>query len=481
MDRIRAVLQCQWRAHWRRFPRTGLKANNLGILVVFGVLFVVRCVQQLPVAASQLAEGETTRYQALLTLVFVVWLFPMAGESRRSITSRGLLHLPFTVNELFLIRVGSAFISPLSWTVFAGSLALCYPVAFAPHPVTGILALFIFILLGLFTSLTITHLLDSAFARVLLLGALLVVSALAGLLWLDQQSGLAATLVSLVPDSLTAAAAVSASPLSPLAVLAGLTAVVAFLALRTFRLTLQPRQNQRSQSFTFLSLIEIPGKFGGLLKKDLRYFSRLLDIYFALPVVIFFNMYLFSDTAPSAIVFFVIIGILFLPCVALAFNSFGLDRPLGLDRYTLLPLSEKQKLFSKNLAFATIMMVLFVTMLPLAFWKLGTWSIVAGLIELIVVWLAYISWGNWMSARLPFKMQFYRFASGGSPADALMGMIFGSVPVALTVYLLYNDAAAALWKLAVLLLGYLALFMFSLSRSARVLENRREEIRRTLL
>ena len=63
-----------------------------------------------------------------------------------------------------------------------------------------------------------------------------------------------------------------------------------------------------------------------------------------------------------------------------------------------------------------------------------------------------------------------------------MGMIFGSVPVALTVYLLYNDdSAAALWKLAVLLLIYLALFMFSLSRSARVFENRREEIRRTLL
>ena len=481
MDRIRAVLQCQWRAYWRRFRSAGiLSTNNLGILVLLGGLFVVRYLQQLPIAASQLAKGETTRYQALLTVVFLAWLFPVMGESRRSITTRGLLHLPFTANDLFLIRVGSAFIPPVSWTIVAGSLALCYPVALARHPVRGMLGLFIFLLLGLFTSLTITHLLNSALARVLILGALLSVSAAAGLLWLEQTE-LVATVMWLMPNRLAAAAAVSSTPLSSLAVLTAITAVVAFLALRTFRLTLQPRQNQRSQSFTFLGLIEIPGKFGGLLKKDLRYYSRLLDLYFALPIVVLFNMYLVGDNAPSAIIFFIIVGVLFLPCITLAFNSFGLDRPLGLDRYTLLPLSDKQKLFSKNLAFAAIMMVLFVTILPLTFWKLGTRTSVLGLIELIVVWLAYVSCGNWMSVRQPFKMQFYRFASGGSAVDAVMGVIFGSVPVAVTVYLLYNEDSAALWKLAVLMLIYLALFMFSLSRSARVLENRREEIRRALL
>ena len=448
--------------------------------MLLGGLFVVRYLQQLPIAASQLAKGETTRYQALLAVVFLAWLFPVLGESRRSITGRGLLHLPFTANDLFLIRVGSAFITPVSWTIVAGSLALCYPVALARHPVTGILALFVFLLLGLFTSLTITHLLNSALARVLILGALVVVSAVAGLLWLENQTEFAATLMSLLPNGLTAAAAMSSTPLSSLAVLAGITAVVAFLALRTFRLTLQPRQNQRSQRFTFLSLIEIPGKFGGLLKKDLRYYSRLLDLYFALPIVLLFNMYLVGDTAPSPIIFFIIVGVLFLPCIALAFNSFGLDRPLGLDRYTLLPLSDQQKLFSKNLAFATIMMVLFVTILPLTFWKLGTRTSLLGLIELIVVWLAYVSCGNWMSVSQPFKMQFYRFASGGSAVDAVMGVIFGSVPAAVTVYLLYNEARASLWKLAALMLIYLAVFMFSLSRSARVLANRREEIRRAL-
>jgi hypothetical protein len=202
--------------------------------------------------------------------------------------------------------------------------------------------------------------------------------------------------------------------------------------------------------------------------------------YFAVPIVLLFNMYLVGDTAPSAIAFFIIVGILFLPCISLAFNSFGLDRPLGLDRYTLLPLSDKQKLFSKNLAFGTIIMVLFVTILPLTFWKLGMRTSVLGLIELIVVWLAYVSYGNWISVRQPFKMQFYRFASGGSPVDAVMGVIFGSVPAAVTVYLASNEDNGALWKLVLMTVIYLAIFLFSLSRSARLLESQRENIRRAL-
>ena len=127
------------------------------------------------------------------------------------------------------------------------------------------------------------------------------------------------------------------------------------------------------------------------------------------------------------------------------------------------------------------MMVLFVTILPLTFWKLGVRTSVLGLIELIAVGLAYLSYGNWISVRQPFKMQFYRFASGGSPVDAAIGVFFGSVPAAVTVYLLYNKDSAALWKVAVLMLSYVALFLFSLSRSSRVLENRREEIRHSLL
>src|SRR5215208_4378796 len=162
MDRIKAVLECQWRAYWR-FRRTGnLSTSNLGLLVIFGGMGVVRYFQQLPRAAAQLAQGGTARYEALLLLVFLIWLFPVMGQSRRSISSRDLLHFPLSSRELFLIRLSSVFFSPWTWIIVAVSLALVYPVALARHPVIGTVALLTYLLLALFTSLTITQLLHNA-------------------------------------------------------------------------------------------------------------------------------------------------------------------------------------------------------------------------------------------------------------------------------------------------------------------------------
>jgi hypothetical protein len=126
------------------------------------------------------------------------------------------------------------------------------------------------------------------------------------------------------------------------------------------------------------------------------------------------------------------------------------------------------------------MITLFVMLLPLTYWKLGPRVSVLGLMELIVVGLAYLACGNWMSVRQPFKMLFYRFTSGGSPVDVVMGVIFGSVPAAVTVYLLYHEDSGAFWKIALMMLLCLALYFFSLSRWARVLEEQRETIRRAL-
>src|SRR5689334_7872028 len=111
MDRIRAVLQCQWRAYWR-FRRTGkLNTSNLGLLVMVGGFGIIRLFQQLPRVAAQLAQGGTARYETLLLLVFLIWLFPVMGESRRSISSRNLLHFPLSSRKLFLIRLSSVFFS----------------------------------------------------------------------------------------------------------------------------------------------------------------------------------------------------------------------------------------------------------------------------------------------------------------------------------------------------------------------------------
>lgn len=157
-----------------------------------------------------------------------------------------------------------------------------------------------------------------------------------------------------------------------------------------------------------------------------------------------------------------------------------MDSALGLDRYTLFPVSGKEKLFSKNLAFAVMMLVLFATILPLVFWRLGARVSILGFTEFAAVGLAYVSCGNWFSVKQPFKMQFYRFASGGSLVDMVIGIIVASVPAVLTVYLFSTGARGASWKLAGLTLVCLVFYLLSLSRSARALENEHEQIRRAL-
>jgi hypothetical protein len=231
---------------------------------------------------------------------------------------------------------------------------------------------------------------------------------------------------------------------------------IAFLSLWTFRFTLQPRQDRRAQSVSLLSSIQLPGRFGGLLKKDLRYLSRLLDVYLTLPVVVLFNT-----------------------CTSIVFNSFGLDEPLGLDRYALFPLSAKEKLAGKNIAFAVVMAALFATILPLALLKMETWVVLVGCVELVLVGLAYASYGNCLSVKLPFKMQFYRFASGGSAVDAVMGMIFGSVPAAALIYLLYRQSFVVV-SIVLLLAIDVAIYVLSLRWAARVFDDDREVIRHAL-
>ena len=480
MDRITEILRFQWRSYWRRFHRaTSLTRHNVGLLVVFGGIVVIRYLQQLPLIAKQFTNGQTSRYQALLQLMFLVWMMPALAESRRSISSRALLRLPLANHELFLIRLGSVFLAPFTWLISAASLALIYPLAKAEHPIAGMLALVTFLLLGLFTGLTVTHLLNNAFMRKIAFAAVLFLTAGIGLLWFNRQTGILRSLPQLLPHQLADAAAASSTPLRQVAALGVILLVVVIVSFWTFRFTLQPRQDRRAQSFSIFSMVQLPGKFGGLLKKDLRYFSRLLDLYLALPFVILFNLYLASTDAPSATAFWIAVPVLFLPCVSMAFNSFGLDDPLGFDRYSLLPLSGKEKLATKNLAFAMVMIALFATILPLTLLKMEAWVIAVGFVELVLVGLAYAAYGNCLSVKQPFKMQFYRFASGGSAVDTVMGMIFGSVPAAALIYLLYRNSLVVV-SLGTLLVIVVYVYVVALRWAARVLESDREIIRRTL-
>ncbi|HSK63452.1 MAG TPA: hypothetical protein VK893_06420, partial [Pyrinomonadaceae bacterium] len=232
MDRVRTILRFQWRAYWRRFRRArNITTSNVGALILVGGLGLLKYLQQLPLAANQLAKGETTRYETLLLIAFLAWMAPVMGESKRSISSEDLLHFPLSTTELFLIRAGSILCSPVVWITAALSFVLCYPAAMAQHPFTGILALLTLWLCGFFASLAIAHVLQSALARKLAIAVLLVGSVTGGLLWLAGKRVELLTLLKwLTPHSLATSAAVSTTPLRSLAMLVVVTGLFALLA-----------------------------------------------------------------------------------------------------------------------------------------------------------------------------------------------------------------------------------------------------------
>ena len=170
-------------------------------------------------------------------------------------------------------------------------------------------------------------------------------------------------------------------------------------------------------------------------------------------------------------------NLLLLPCLSLAFNSFGLENSFGLDRYALLPLSGRETLLSKNLSFALVVLLLFALTLPVAIWRVGAASTASGLLILILITLAYLSYGNWLTVYQPFKIPFYRFASGGSPFDALLGIVVGSLPGIIAVYFLRDENLFGVLKVGIMLALLLFIYLFSLKWSARALERRWDSIR----
>jgi len=490
VDRVRTIISYEWRAYWRRFSRTGSRAGNGGIILIFSGLIAIKYLQLLLTATANVANGNSRLLVRLLAAIFLVWLFPLANNARETLASRKWLHLPLSLKERFIVRTVSLLMPPSVWLLIAGSLAICYPLAHARKPGAGIIAGLLFIAIAWSTGLTVAHLLNNAAWRTLFWIGSLALLTVAGLYVV--RGGAAGDLLSFpfAPTMLVERAAMGSGGgigrvggtatktwLPPLISLAMLAVAAGAAALWSFKKSLAAAPESSAKKVFILSSHILPGSLGGLVAKDFRYFRRLLDTYLGVAAAMLGCLYLMvADVASTGIFLSFIVGV-FLCSAALAFNSFGLDNRAGLDRYALLPLSGRAILMSKNLAYLMIAGVQIVPMLLIAGWRLGIIASSLGLIEAAVLACAYLTWGNWMSVSHPLKMQFYRFAnSGAALVDEMGGMIFGSLPGILMIYLLHRQGTGAAAGIALVLLLSAASYVFSVTRFGGRLEQKRERI-----
>jgi hypothetical protein len=169
MGRVATILRFQWEAYTHHFLRgAGRDRASVGVLLLAVGLFLYRYLQMLPKAAAEVAAGETRRLEMLLAGVLFVWMFPLLGEARFRISTRGLRRFPLDARELFGVKVASSLMQPYVWVLAAGSLAVCHPLASAPNPKSGAGALVLYVAAAFFCGHTLSHLLGIASWRVLL-------------------------------------------------------------------------------------------------------------------------------------------------------------------------------------------------------------------------------------------------------------------------------------------------------------------------
>jgi hypothetical protein len=482
MDRIACIVQCQWRAYWRRFSRARNRpVGHQGITLIITVLILFKYLRLLGSAGVDLARGNTTLVQSLLAGIFLSWLFLPIGTSRAGISLRGLLHLPLSLRDLFTIRIVSLLITPYAWMVVAGSLAICYPLAHAPRPWAAITAALLFIAMSCSTGLAMAHLLSIAAWRRLLFAVLVLLYAAAAYVLSGKDAASFRQLSWVLPTSLVAEAAVGKNPMPATGGLLMLIVLTLAAAWWSFQLTLVRPPKAGSRRRIDSILFRLPGAAGGLAAKDLRYFRRLLDPYFGVLASALYCSYLASSNAPSVSVAWVFIVIVFIPNAPLAFNSFGLDTRSGLDRYALLPARGATIMQGKNLAFVIIASVQVCPIILLASWRFGLSVGAFGLVEAASLAAGYLAWGNWMSITVPTKMQFFRFApASGSLPEMIAGVVFGSLPGVVLVYVLRTMPEQAIWAALLILLLCGILYSFVTIQVGKRFEQQREKILRSI-
>jgi hypothetical protein len=474
MDRTATIISYQWRAYWRRFHRGGkLTVGNQGIALLILLLIFVRYLQWLHLAANNLAAGKTRLFEFLLTIVFLAWLFPLATSDADTIANRRWLHLPLSLKKLLVVRVSSLLTAPTAWIIVAASLSLLYPVLYAGRGAVGIAATLLFVLLSTLTGLTLSQLINVAWWR---RGFVIIGSVSVGAIAFYLSRWNASPHTQVLPTSWVTQAILGRHTVLTLLILALLCCAAYAAALWSLRLSLT-HDDAPAGRRSAIAAIGFPGKLGGLVAKDFKYFRRLLDVYLQALAVGAGCVYLATAELPTRGTFLAFIVIFFLLGAAVPFNSFGLDQSAGLDRYALFPLPGKAIILSKNLAYLVVIAIQLTPLLLLAGWQLGMRASGIGLVMATAQAFAYLSFGNWTSVSHPVKMQFFRFASSGAAlADAMAGIVFGSLPGILMIYLLHRQEGRAAWQIPIVVLLFAALYVTSVERIGKRFERHRETI-----
>jgi hypothetical protein len=453
------------------------------MVTVLGGSFLFVLPPRLSRAARELAAGQTGSMDAVLWVFCMLWLVVLSEDASVSLTSGDLLRFPIDVDSLLRVRILSLLCSPVALLIALGSLLSLWPFFSARHPMLGGVSALLLFALAFGLGLSVAHLLSVAeLRRKLLVPAAIISIALGAFLFAQGLQGLEplAAGVTFTPPHLVTALAVAATPSAtfiPLVTLLVISAPVCFLLSWSFRRSLFAQTAGRAEGRAAGSVLWFPGRFGGLLRKEQYYFRKLPDLWLGLLLVLAIGVAALFGSPPPIIRQSIIL-IVFALNVNVIMNCFGIDTAGELNRYAILPLRGKEVLLVKNLGLTLIVAAQLSLLILTAAWRSGAAEAGVEIIEAAVLLLSHLAWGNIASVGAPFKMRFYRFASGGAPLTAMAGLMIGSAPglSLLVLFRLRAESPFAVIAIAVILLLVIAAYLASPHYAGRSLEHRRHII-----
>jgi hypothetical protein len=482
MAGIALLLRYQWRAYWRRFSRGGGQALSQVLLsLLLGWLIFIELPPLLLQAANDLALGKTAIIDGILLTFSFGWLFLLHEDTNISMAAKNLVKFPLSFNTLLAVRVVSIFFSPVVMIIVIGSLMSLFPLLKSRNPAIGIAAAILFLSLALIAGLCLSHLIRIAAWRrgLLAIAAITIIPLGASLLASEGQAKqrlLSTTM--LAPARLATSVATGVtfqSALIPMLLLLVFTGTAYFLLLWSFRQSLSAQQTNRSSWIRKADFIRLPGRLGGLVGKEQRYFRRIFLPWTGLLFALACSLALLQNAIPP-IVFQSAILLVLVIDFDLTTNFFGLDRAWELNRYLIFPLKGKEIVFSKNLGIAIIAAAQLAPMLALACWRFGWVEAILGLLEATALMLAFLAWGNLISVNNPYKIDSLIFPSGKNFVYDLIGLTFGGLPGIAIIYLIQVNSSNLIIKIVLIVLLAAAVYLGSTRYAGRKIERSWETI-----
>lgn len=446
-----ALLPYLWSAWWRKLKQRGVWAGaNTATATMIALVGAAAICGGSLFALVSLKQGALDRARVALefalNLTLMAWLLLPILVGSTSAEGRGIQPVrlgqyPLRRRQLVSIGLLGRLIQPVYWILTAAWLGTLLPLAASPQPALGLAGGLLFGVVCAWLAWSVELFGSALFSsrrgrEILMLLVLLLFIPMLALFWGDYSlrdeslyyalfghewlllngdgsDGLLLLGRFVSPALWVSGAALDGAGLGLLllALLAGGSVWLALVSLR--RVMLHPPASLRGGRGATRAIGSLPGlspRLGPLVVKELRFLTRTLDFLMGVGMgVIAMAWVLLRPEHARFVLPLAALNIVFNES-AIPLNNFGLDGA-GADRYRLLPLTGREALLTKNLAYFAVVGIHLAPLVLAGLVRGCFWLTLSVVLATCAMALLTAAGGNVVSIRSPAPRAFFNFDS----------------------------------------------------------------------